>query len=138
MVERHHQPVLRDLGNVLLVAYLIDQGSIFKVALHSDLADAGMNESELHEHGLRNLAALANANLRIERADDVFVASLDRNFEASLLLLDSLWDNRLASITNAGVVTTVPARHVLAFSSPRSPQALDQLRYIAAEVTKIH
>ncbi|HVN29494.1 MAG TPA: hypothetical protein VMT64_13445, partial [Candidatus Binataceae bacterium] len=94
-----------------------------------------MLEGELHEHGLRNLSALAEKTLRIVRTGNIFAAILDGNFEASLLLLDSLWTHELASTISGEAVVAIPARDILAFCSSASRDGVEQLRRIAAQVT---
>jgi hypothetical protein len=86
------------------------------------LANAGMDEADLHDHGLDNLATLAKTRLRIEQRGEVFVGLLDGNFEASLLLIDTLWSHDVASIISGDVVVAVPARDILAFCDSASIQ----------------
>ena len=125
-------PVLRDLGNGLLVAYVLDAGDHLQYLQLRHLEDSGMNESELHEHAVYNLAAVANEKLRVESHDRVFAAFLDGNFEATLILIDDLWDKRLARTISDGFVAAVPARDIMAFCDATSSEGIAQLRQVVA------
>jgi uncharacterized protein YtpQ (UPF0354 family) len=129
-------PVLRDLGNGLLIAYVLDVGDHFQYLQWRDLEDSGLNESELHEHAVYNLTAVANEKLRVEPHDRVFAAFLDGNFEASLLLIDDLWDKRFASTISHGFVAAVPARDIIAFCDATSSEGIAQLCQIVARANK--
>jgi uncharacterized protein YtpQ (UPF0354 family) len=94
-----------------------------------------MDEADLHDHGLDDLATLAKTRLRIEQRGEVFVGLLDGNFEASLPLIDTLWSHDVASIISGDVVVAVPARDILAFCDSASLQGLSELRRIAAQIT---
>ena len=39
---------MRDLGNGLLVAYLVDEGSTYGYVQYRDLQSSGVTEAELH------------------------------------------------------------------------------------------
>jgi len=137
VVERNEQPVLRNLNNGLLVAYVIEREKGFRYIQSRDLDVSGIEEPELHECGVRNLAKFARTNLRVERCGAVFATFLDGNFEASLLLIDRLWDHELTSFVGDRVTVTVPARDVLAFCDATSSEGLAQLRQIARKTTEV-
>jgi hypothetical protein len=130
------EPVLHNLGNGLLVAYLIDRGDDFRYVQRGHLEDSGVTEDELHQHAVLNLAEFARAKLRVESHGGVYGAFVDGNFEASLILVDSLWDDELSSFVTEEFVVTVPARDILAFCDIGFAQGLAQLRQISAVATK--
>jgi uncharacterized protein YtpQ (UPF0354 family) len=125
-------PVLKGLGNGLLVAYLIDLGGHLQYVQHRHLEASGMIESELHSHAIRNLTALATEKLRVESHGKVFAVFLDGNFEASLILLDELWDKSLARRVATGFVAAIPARDILAFCDVDSLEGITELRQVVA------
>jgi hypothetical protein len=53
---------------------------------------------------------------------------MEGNFEASVLLLDTVWDISLAKHVNGNFVAAIPARDVLAFGDSTSPEAIAELR----------
>jgi uncharacterized protein YtpQ (UPF0354 family) len=131
-LKREDEPVLRNLGNGLLVAYLVDIGEVFEYIQVRDLIRAGLTEEELHERSMANLVALMNARLDIKPYGNVSAVFLDGNIESSLLLVDELWDSRLASMRKYGFIAVAPARDVLAFTDVSSSQGIAELREIAS------
>lgn len=92
VLRGNDEPVLRPLGNGLLVAYLVDQGDHFTWVQRRHLVAEGVMPAQLHDQALSNLGAKATEMLRVTDQGEFFACFLDGNFEASLLLLDELWD----------------------------------------------
>jgi uncharacterized protein YtpQ (UPF0354 family) len=128
-------PVLKDLGNGLLVAYVMDVGDHLQYIQYRHLQDSGANESELHSHAVHNLTVLAK-KLRIEPHGKMFAVFLEGNFEASLILIDGLWDGSLARTVTAGFVAAIPARDILVFCDLASVEGITQLRQVVARANE--
>jgi hypothetical protein len=136
VVSGRQKPVLRNLGNGLLVAYIIDRGDDFQYVQRRHLEEAGVTDGELHQYAVGNLAELTRTRLKVELCGSVFAALMGGNFEASLILVDSLWNETLARLITKEFVATVPARDILAFCDIGSAQGLAQLRQISAVTTE--
>jgi hypothetical protein len=65
--------------------------------------------------GIANLVGLARARLKVRPYQGAYASLLDGNFEACLLLVDSLWDESLVHLAPNGFVAAAPARDLLAF-----------------------
>jgi len=89
-LKHEDSPVLRDLHNWLLVAYLVDEGTRFDYLQNRHLIAAGIDEERLHKTAVGNLYSLAERHLRIQPYGPVFSLFMDGNFEASVLLLDTV------------------------------------------------
>src|SRR5687768_10688855 len=87
-----HSPVLRPLGHGLLVAYLVDEGDRFSYVQGRHLRQNRISADELHDIGIRNLDGIAAAHLEVRDCGPYFAVLAGGNFEASLILLDHLWD----------------------------------------------
>jgi uncharacterized protein YtpQ (UPF0354 family) len=129
-LKHEDSPVLRDLHNGLLVAYLVDEGTRFDYLQNRHLIAAGIDEDRLHKTAVGNLYSLAERHLRIQPYGPVFSLFMNGNFEASVLLLDTVWDISLAKHVKEEFVAAVPARDVLAFGDSSSPAAVAELRAI--------
>ncbi len=126
-------PVLTTFGKDLLVAYVVDGTDAFTYIQHRDLSSSAITQDQLHETGLQNLAAIANnRNLRVfpHPSGEMFGVLLDGNFEASLILLDSLWDGSFRQFVKGDYIIAIPTRDVLAFCDSRSSAGREQLRGI--------
>jgi hypothetical protein len=94
-----------------------------------------MTEAELHRNAVANLALLLNdRGAEIHPCADGFVVVFDGNFEASLLLVDDLWDRQLAPLAPNGFVDAVPNRNILAFCDVKTPEGPLQLRRVIQRV----
>lgn len=127
-------PVLRELGNGLLVGYLVDEGQSFAYVQNRHLAEAGLNHMQLHEHGLDNLAQIAEEKLEVRQYGPVYSVFLDGNFEASLILLDALWSGELAHLVKGDFAAAFPTRDVLAFCDASSCEGVAELLRIVSRV----
>ncbi len=124
-------PVLTDLGNGLSVGYVIDQGECFQYIQRRNLWAAGMTQVELHRNAVANLATMLNdRNALVHAWDDAFAVLFDGNFEASLILVDDLWDKALARFAPNGFLAALPNKNVLAFCDMQPPTGPQQLRRI--------
>jgi len=126
-------PVMRQFLPGLLTTYVIDAGDTFAYVQGRDLRRAVVSEEELHRQAVVNLAALAEHQLTIRENGTVSALFLDGNFEASLLLLDDLWTNRLRDYARDPIVA-VPARDILAFSDVESAAGVAELRAVVKRV----
>lgn len=129
------EPVFRQTIQGLVAAFLVDEGDRFVYVAQRDLSTDRVTEDELERLGRQDLERLAVQNLRVTQHGPVFAVLLDGNFEASLLLVDSLWDEKLVGLVSERFVVTIPARDVLAFCDSASYEGVDQLRSISARVT---
>jgi len=128
-------PVAKALGDGLLAVYLVDAGTHFAYVTHRDLADAKLTADALHEIGLDNLSARCEGGkLRVHEFGTGYGVLLDGHFEASLLLLDELWDEAFQAQTPNGAVVTIPARDILAFCDAKSEDGIAELRAIASRL----
>jgi len=127
-------PVLREFCEGLVVSYVVDQDGQFVYVQERHLEAAGMQADTLHHIGLANLAARADGQVRVQRHGPVCAVFFDGNFEASLMLLDDVWENGLAGLVQHGYTVTAPARDILAFCDADSRDGATELRQIVARV----
>ncbi len=128
-------PVISDLNNGLLVGYLVDQGDHFQYIQQRHLTGAGMTEAELRRGAINNLAALLEEKgAAVQPYGDTFAVFFGGNFEASLVLVDVLWDEQLAHLAPNGFIVAIPNRDILAFCDEKSESGIEQLRQIIGRV----
>jgi uncharacterized protein YtpQ (UPF0354 family) len=121
-------PILKDLGNGLLIAYVIDEGAALRYVAGRNLRDDGVTADELHTIGLANLKNLAATKpLRVQPYQDIFAVLVDGNFEASMLLLDELWESHFQQFVTGDYLVALPTRDVLSFCDAASATGREQL-----------
>jgi len=124
-------PVISDLNNGLLVGYLVDQEDHFRYIQQRHLLGAGITEAMLHQNAVDNLAALlGKTGAKIQPYGDSFAVFFGGNFEASLVLVDALWDEHLAHLAPNGFIVAIPNRDILAFCDAKSETGVERLRQI--------
>jgi len=129
-------PVLHDLKNGLAVLYVIDGEKSFGYVQNRDLIAAGIDRNQLHGIAINNLYTLAKKHLKIQPLGPVFALFMENNFEASVMLLDTVWDISMRKYVQSEIVVAVPARDVLAFGDSSSPNAMKELRGVTDRVWK--
>lgn len=117
-------PAMRSTGGIFGVQYVIDEGEHYIAVAAAELEAAGITLDELHQMALRNLRKLVTSSqpgLKLQRlkgADGNGKAvrvTLDGENEASLVLLDDLWDRSFLKYIPSGVMAVIPTRDVCVF-----------------------
>ena len=114
--------------------YLVDQDDGLVYVQNRHLTGTKLTLDGLHELGLHNLAERAAGKTRMQQLGPVNAIFVDGMFEASLVLLDDLWDNTLAELAPNGLVAALPARDVLAVCDAKSQPGIDSLRELSKRV----
>lgn len=135
VLSQDDSPVLRPFSDPLLVSYVVDAGESYELVQYRHLAEEGIDEAALHRIGLENLAQLANdRSTRVQPYGNIFAVMMGGDFEASLILLDALWDEHFRQFVGGDYAVAVPARDVLAFCDASSMAGLDELRHVIHRV----
>lgn len=117
-------PAMRATGGIFGVQYMIDEGAHYIAVAVSELEQAGMKLDELHQMAMRNLRKMVTSGQpglklrRLNRVDakaQAVQVTLDGENEASLVLLDDLWDKAFLKYIPNGVMAVIPARGVCVF-----------------------
>ena len=126
-------PILRSYSSSLLVSYLVDQGNSYQYVQSRHLTESGMTEEDLHAIGIRNLASLARErDLRVVPYNGIFAVLMGGDFEASLLLVDHLWDHQFRAYVSGDCAAAIPARDILAFCDSGSLPGVHELEAVIA------
>ena len=133
-ISEEDSPVLKDLNNGLLVSYVVDEGSSFTYVQNRHLHSSGIDERALHQQAVHNLYSVAEQHLKVQPYGPVFAVFMEGNFEASVLLLDTVWDVSFANYVSEDFIAAIPARDVLAFGDSSSAEAKKELQAITDRV----
>lgn len=122
--------VYEPLNEALSVIYAIDFPEAMRYLQSAELPE-GIDRGELRKIALMNLMRICEP-IGIAFTEIGGYVQAGGTYESSLLLLDSLWDEQQKEL-GGEIVATVPARHILAFSSSSSEEGLAALRELAAQ-----
>ena len=120
-------PAHRHMGNGLTCFYLLDRGESFEYVKTGQLRENAESLDSLHSKAVANLASIAAEKLVVRSYQDIFVALMGGNFEASLLLIDDIWDETYSHVVENDFVAVLPARDILAFCDSESETGKAQL-----------
>lgn len=123
----------------LFISYLVDDKKthMFSYIQNRHLSGENISPKEMHEIGINNLIDKANECLRIqEYGNGVYTLFLDGNFEASLILIDILWDSILKKYIKNNYVVAIPSRDVLVFCDIKSEIAIEELKSVCTRVAE--
>jgi uncharacterized protein YtpQ (UPF0354 family) len=109
----------------LVVTYVVDNGETLQFVQGKHLQAAGIDRAELHRIGLQNLfVKMAHGNFAVHDVGPFHGVTLEGHFEASLMLVDDLWNKVLFKLTPNGACVAVPARDLLIFCDRKNHTAL--------------
>ncbi len=132
-------PVITDLGNGLLTTYVVIQGNKLRYVEQRHLIDAGLSQAQLHHHALENLTQISKTKAaQLLPHGDVFMVLCGGNFEASLILIDDLWEDTLDHFAPNGFIAVFPYRDILAFCDAEFATGIEQLRQIVTRAGEDH
>ncbi|RYE20237.1 MAG: DUF1444 family protein [Sphingobacteriales bacterium] len=92
--------------------YVIDDQSGFVIIQMSQLDEWGINQAELHQIALENFRSLITTKLTARGDTNGIMFTIDGNLEASLVLIDEIWE-QLEDQIGEPVVISVPSRDVI-------------------------
>lgn len=110
----------------MAVFYAYDDGTNFTYVTNAMREEAAMSAEELHEVGLSNLATRFR-DMELHQGSGMLVLTGDGNFEASMILLGTIWDQLGEHFPN-GAVAALPARDVLGLADAEDAAAIERLR----------
>ncbi len=127
-------PVLKSIGNGLLVAFVVDEGDRLAFVQNRHLQQAQLTVDQLYQIGVQNLANKLDGQIRAQQHGPIVGVFLDGNFEASLILVSPLWDHMLAHLVQNGFAVALPSRDVLAFCDAKSKEGIASLNEMIARI----
>jgi len=128
-------PVVRRYSDDLCICYTVDCGKQYEYVQECHLPLDGIDRDELHRIGLRNLRALvARRGARVQPYQGVFAFLMRGDFEASVILLDDLWDGEFRQFVKGEYAAAIPARDMLAFCDSSSADGVAELQRIIERV----
>jgi uncharacterized protein YtpQ (UPF0354 family) len=130
-VPPEDEPVVTLYNDDLCVCYLVDAGESYEYVQERHLQQDGVDQDELHRIGLRNLRALVSQReARVQAYQGVFAFLMRGDFEASVILLNDLWDGEFREFVTGEYAAAIPARDVLAFCDSGSAEGIAELQRI--------
>jgi hypothetical protein len=128
-------PIVRQFSTTLVITYMIEEPGALVFVRERDVERN--KRDELHARAVENLRVhTQRRKLRFEATGAMHTAKLDGQHDASLLLLDELWDppTRIAD-PEGELVAAVPSRNVLVFTGTNARGGIPELRATVAKAS---
>ncbi len=116
----------------LIIVYAEDSGKNIRYFSDNDLKDLGIKREELRSVAVENLRRIL-PQIELRGGPDVFMMTAGGDYEASLLLLDSIWQSDQIKV-NGETVVAIPARDTLLITGSKNKEGI---RIVRATATKL-
>lgn len=111
----HHpsiKPIIKPICEDLMCMYAIDNDSSYELIQEDKLNELQINKDELHEIAMSNYRQLISKNMKAHGDTNGIMFTVNGNLEASLVLVDEIWD-QLENQIGEEIVIAVPSRDVI-------------------------
>ena len=127
------ETVHEDLNSDLLILYAEDSPKNIRYFSPKDLEKARIDRKELRSLACENLKRLLP---KIERsgANGLFMLTAGGDYEASLLLFDSIWSNMKKEV-RGDVVVAIPSRDLLIVTGSEDSQGIEKMKQIVQKAS---
>jgi uncharacterized protein YtpQ (UPF0354 family) len=115
----------------LIVLYVQDSATKMRYLRSSDLDEAQIERKELRSLACANLKQLL-PKLETSGADGIYMVTAGGTYEASLLLLDSLWTGGQFDV-RGDIAVAIPTRDLLLVTGSGYPEGIRRVRQMARE-----
>lgn len=122
-----------DLNSDLIIIYAEDSPQNIRYFTAKDLEKAHIQQEDLRSLACENLKRVIP---KIERhgGDGLFMLAAGGSYEASLLLIDSVWDG-LKKDVKGDIVIAIPTRDVLIVTGSDDSQGINKMNQIVKEAS---
>lgn len=127
--EGEEARLVRPIGNGFMLGYAVDDGWVLRRHL-----SGGVTLADVHRQAMDNLFTLCAYHIRVQQFDTFFGVFIDGRFEASMFLLERLWQKDFANLVDKGYAIAAPARDVLAFCDIDSHAGKAELKRMVERV----
>jgi uncharacterized protein YtpQ (UPF0354 family) len=115
----------------LVVLYAEDTPKNMRFLTEENVRELGIEREELRALAIQNLRNVL-ANVELTGENGLYLVSAGGDYEASLLLMDSLWTSGQIKVSGE-IVVAIPARGVLVVTGSENKPALKKVRELAVK-----
>lgn len=122
------EPLFERLNDELIIMFVFDSPKSMSLASHDDIDSLGIQVEELRDIAINNLRSKL-PDITRQGSQSLFMLAAGGSYEASLLLLDEIWNPDNFGLKGE-IVVFLPARDVLLVTSSESMQGIQQAKQI--------
>ncbi len=125
--------VVKNICADLNCFYIYDNELGFEIIQEEELDKLKISKEELHEIALSNYRKLISKKLKAQSNSEAFWFILDGNLEASLILVDEIWD-QIEEQVKEDIVVCVPSRDVIIATGKSKTKVIEDFSEKAKEI----
>jgi hypothetical protein len=123
-----NEVIFERLNEDLVMVYVFDSETAMRLVMKKDLEKRKMGKDALHAIAVKNLADFFEGHVSFEPfantgAAKIYGVTLDRNYEASTLLLAKYWNKQTFDVSG-DIVVFVPARDTVLVTGSKDAEGL--------------
>lgn len=126
-LSQEDSPVVQSFAADIVVMYAFNLPDRLQYVSHREMAQMGVSESQLHARAIENMPRHLPEIKLNDLNNGVFGVSCGGTLEASLLLLEPMWQ-QLAPYLPGIPLAAVPARDLLIVSGSKHPNAFARIK----------
>jgi uncharacterized protein YtpQ (UPF0354 family) len=130
VVEESSFPVQINLNERLHIEFLMDEGKDYQYVVNEFLDKSKMSKEQLLERSIDNLWSKIESGLKVYPVGNVKGLVMGGDFEASLFIIDQLWDKSFADKSKGEIIVAIPARDMITFGYSKVESTIDELNAI--------
>jgi uncharacterized protein YtpQ (UPF0354 family) len=123
--------VYEELNSDLVIVYAEDSPNSVRYLVAKDLEEAHIDRKDLRGLACTNLLRQL-PKVKKEGAKNLYILNVGGDYEASLLLLDSVWSDVQKDV-HGDIVVAIPTRDVLMVTGSQDSQALKEMKKLVDE-----
>ncbi len=118
----------------LVVLYAHDSPQNIKYFGQEDLEATGIKKEDLRELSVKNLKSIL-PKIELHGSDGFYMMTAGGDYEASLLLFDSIWSGTQIRVEGDYVIA-IPSRDLLLITGSKNSEGLEKLQKLATEAVQ--
>ncbi len=120
-----------DLNPDLIILYAEDSPKNMRYFGEKDLEKAGIERGQLKKLAIENLKRLL-PEIKMHGGNGIFMITAGGDYEASLLLIDSIWSG-LQKEVKGEIVAAIPTRDLLIVTGSEDPEGIAKVKQIVSK-----
>lgn len=114
------------LNEELIVGYVVDNENTMRYILTDNFSALNLSDEKLKNTSVINLRR-SYPHVKIEGSKELYVVSINGDYDASLILYDDLWNHQNFKV-KGDIVVAIPAKDALIVTGSENPASIHKMK----------